>query len=216
MQKLILSLIPAISLFATFEEAAEEIVQAGAILNQMRLCPATSGNFSCKVDENLIAVTVSGKHKGHLTMDDVMLVDLQGVPQGTGKKPSAETLLHTVLYAVYPDLGAALHTHSANAIVLTRLLDSELVTVGYEIHKAFHGIKTHESELRIPIFENSQDYPALTAEIAKYLQENPETVAFLLRGHGVYTWGRTMKEAMNRVEALENLFECEWKLRITK
>ena len=215
MQKLFILLLPALSLFATLQDAAEEIVRAGVLLNEARLCPATSGNISRKVDENLIAVTVSGKHKGQLRPDDVILVDLEGIPQGTLKRPSAETLLHTLLYKADPTIGAVLHTHSANAIVLTRILASSplFVTEGYEIHKVFGGIKTHESILEFPIFENSQDYVALSSEIEQYLHAHPDTYAFLLRGHGVYIWGRNMSEALIRVEALENLLECELKLK---
>jgi len=202
------------ALFASFDEAVQEIIHAGVALHQMRLCPATAGNFSRKIDERLIAITVSGKHKGELTADDVILIDYKGMPQGTSKKPSAETLLHTVLYAMYPDIGAVLHTHSSNAIILSRLVGFQLITEGYEIHKIFDGIRTHESTIEFPVFENSQNYIALSAEVTDYLKEHPMPHAILLRGHGVYVWGTTMKEALNRVEALENLFECEVKLRL--
>jgi methylthioribulose-1-phosphate dehydratase len=208
-------LLAPLALPAALKDAAEEIVQVGIELHKANLCPATSGNFSLKIDENLIAITVSGKHKGHLTTDDVLLVNLEGIPQETSKRPSAETLLHTMLYTLYPDLGAVVHTHSANAIVLSRLLvsQSHLMTEGYEIHKIFDDIHTHDSTFKIPIFENSQDMVALAAEIAHYLKQHPITNAFLLRGHGMYTWGRTMNETMYRVEALEHLFECELKVR---
>src|SRR4051812_13171450 len=87
----------------TLDQAAEEIVEAGVFLNRFGLCPATSGNFSRRLDEQDIAVTVSGKHKGELTAEDVLIVDLQGKPQASTKKPSAETLIHTALYALYKD-----------------------------------------------------------------------------------------------------------------
>lgn len=209
-----LLLLPIPLLPTTLQEAAEEIVQAGIFLNRFGLCPATAGNFSRRLDENLIAVTISGKHKGELTVDDVIVVNLEGKPQGTIKTPSAETLLHTLIYSLYPDAGAALHTHSANGVVLTRLLrfESTLVTEGYEMHKVF-GIPTHESTLIIPIFENSQDYLELSAEVTDYLRQHPKTFGLLLRGHGFYTWGRDMKETRNRVEAFEHIFECELKQR---
>ena len=199
-----------LSLLANLEQAAEEIVQAGIALNQERLCPATSGNLSRRIDDQLVAVTVSGKHKGELTLEDVIQVDLKGTPQGTLKKASAETLLHTMLYTLYPDVGAVLHTHSTNGVVLSRMIDGDaLVTEGYEIHKVFGGIQTHESTLHTPIFENSQDIASLASLISKYLQEHPNTFGFLLRGHGFYTWGKDMKEARYRIEAFEQLFECE-------
>lgn len=198
-----------------FIEAAKEIVEAGVFLNKYRLCPATSGNFSRRLSEGLIAVTASGKHKGELTVDDILMVDLQGSPRASSLKPSAETLLHTSIYNLYPEVGAVLHTHSLNGIVLTQLIsNSELITEGYEIHKIFPGIKTHKSTVVTPIFENSQDIAALADEVSDFLKVYPNTYGFLIRGHGFYTWGRDMQEAKNRIEAFEHLFESEWKLHL--
>jgi|SRR5579871_3662304 len=204
--------LPALS----FDQAAEEIVDAGIFLNHFGLCPATSGNLSRRLEEQLVAVTVSGKHKGELSAEDVLIVDLSGNAHAGSKKPSAETLLHTALYALFPDVGAVLHTHSLNGTILTRLNPSKKmpVTEGYEIHKAFPGIKTHESRVEIPIFENSQDIAAMAAEVSAYLQHHPHVYGFLIRGHGFYTWGRDMKEAKIRVETFEYLFESELKLHL--
>jgi methylthioribulose-1-phosphate dehydratase len=209
------ALIPYLNLPAlSFDRAAEEIVDAGVFLNRFGLCPATSGNLSRRLDEHYVAVTASGKHKGELAAEDILIVDLSGNVQGSAKKPSAETLLHTAVYALFNEAGAVIHTHSLNGTVLTRLMPSKnaLVTEGYEIHKVFPGIKTHESQLEIPIFENSQDIAAMASEVTAYLQEHPNVCGFLIRGHGFYTWGRDMKEAKNRVEAFEYLFETELKI----
>ncbi len=211
--------LPFLDLLAVnFDQAAEEIVEAGSFLNRLGLCPATSGNLSRRLEEQFVVVTASGKHKGELTSEDVLIVDLEGKSQGGTKKPSAETLLHTAIYALFKDVGAVLHTHSLNGIVLTRIMPSEkmLVTEGYEIHKAFPGIKTHDSRVEIPIFENSQDIATMAAEVTAYLQEHPHVYGFLIRGHGFYTWGRDMKEAKIRVEAFEHLFETELKILAAK
>ena len=62
----------------SLDEAVEAIVASGRRLDARGLAPATSGNYSVRVDEGKIAVTVSGRHKGRLTRDDVMLVDERG------------------------------------------------------------------------------------------------------------------------------------------
>ncbi|MBS0624867.1 MAG: methylthioribulose 1-phosphate dehydratase [Verrucomicrobia bacterium] len=210
---LLAALIPVVS-----DQAADEIVKAGQFLDKAGLCPATAGNLSVRLSSEYAAISISGKHKGELTSDDVLVVDFQGKPQNTTKKPSAETLLHTVIYSLFEDVGAVLHHHTLNGTVLSRLMANEksFVTEGYEIHKAFRGHPTHESRVEIPIFENSQDYPALAAEVAAYLQEHPETLGFFLRGHGLYTWGRDMREAKIRVETFEYLFESEIKMRMLR
>lgn len=217
MRLLAISLLSPLLCFSSvpFDQASREIVEAGVFLNRFGLCPSTSGNISVRLEESKVAVNVSGKHKGELTIDDVLIVDLEGKPQASNKKPSAETLIHTAIYSLFPEMNAVLHTHTLNGTVLARLVDPDkvLITEGYELHKAF-GIDTHESTLQIPIFENSQDMTLLSAEITSYLQEHPNVYGILIRGHGLYTWGRDMREAKIRVEAFEYLFESEWKFRI--
>jgi methylthioribulose-1-phosphate dehydratase len=166
------------------------------------------------VGPDLAAITVSGKHKGELIPDDIMLVDLEGKAYNSAKMPSAETLMHTLVYSLFEDVGAVLHHHTVNGTVLSRLLVNSFATEGYEMHKAFRGYTTHESRVEIPIFENSQDYPALAIQVREYLQAHPDTLGFFLRGHGLYTWGRDMKEAKIRVETFEFLFEAELKMRL--
>ena len=197
-----------------FNQAAEEIVEAGNFLNHFGLCPATSGNLSRRLEGQFIAITASGNHKGKLSTEDVLIVDLNGNAQDSAKKTSAETLLHTAIYTQIKDVGAVLHTHSLNGVVLTRLMPSEkaLITSGYEIHKIFPGITTHDSCLEIPIFENYQDIAAMADEVITYLQKHPQTYGFLIRGHGFYTWGCDMKEAELRTEAFEYLFKAELKI----
>ncbi|MBI2810166.1 MAG: methylthioribulose 1-phosphate dehydratase [Candidatus Melainabacteria bacterium] len=213
-----LLLFPILATAGEYPQAAEQLVNVGHFFNGLGLCAATAGNFSTRVDSDLILITVSGKHKGELTADDVMLVNLEGKAQNTTKRPSAETALHTVVYRHFPSVGAVLHTHSVNGTVLSRLLapKTAFVTEGYEIHKIFPGISTHESTVTLPIFENSQDYVTLSADVSNYLQTHPQTYGFYLRGHGLYTWGKDVKEAQVRTEAIEFLFDCELKTQLIR
>jgi len=55
--------------------------------------------------------------------------------------------------------------------------------------------------------ENAQDMPALARRVEELLRERPDAHAFLLRRHGLYTWGRDLAEAVRHVEILEFLFE---------
>ena len=100
---------------------AQAIVAAGRKLGAQGLTPATSSNFSMRLDAAHVAVTVSGRDKGALTPDDVMVVDFDGVAVGTAARPSAETALHTHLYRRYPDAQAVLHTHSRTQTVASSL-----------------------------------------------------------------------------------------------
>ena len=191
--------------------AAQSIVDAGRFLYDRGWSPATSSNYSARIDSDHIAITVSGRHKGQLAAGDVMVVDLNGNPVQSNCKSSAETLLHTVLYQVFPDAGAVLHTHSVKATVLSRLIPpgKSLELEGYELQKAFAGVTSHEGRLSVPVFDNTQDIPALAEQTAEWFRAHPEQLGYLIRGHGLYTWGATMADCLRHVEAFEFLFECE-------
>jgi methylthioribulose-1-phosphate dehydratase len=192
------------------DEAVQTIIATGRRLDVRGLAAATSGNYSLRLGSGQLAITVSGRHKGRLGPADVMVVDIEGGSL-EGRKPSAETALHTSLYRLYPQVNAVLHVHSVAAVTLTRSLPtaSEIVLEGYEMLKAFPGISTHRSAVSIPIFENSQDIPALAAAVERRLEAGPAVPAYLIRGHGVYGWGRDMEEAERIIEALEHLLLCE-------
>ena len=198
----------------TREHLSLEIIEAGRFLYGRGWSPATSSNYSARLSATEALLTVSGKHKGQLGLDDVLATDLSGNSLEPGKKPSAETLLHTQLYNWRREIGAVLHTHSVNATVLSRLTPGESIEFeDYELQKAFSGVSTHESTVRVPIFDNDQDIERLAAKVQPWLDTHPDCVGYLIRGHGLYTWGARMSDALRQIEAFEFLFECELKTR---
>src|SRR5690606_159078 len=118
--------------------------------------PATSSNFSLRLDDHHVAITVSGGDKGRLTEADIMVVDLDGQPVATEQRPSAETLLHTQLYKRFAEIGCVLHTHSMNQTVASRLYSGtgHVHLEGYELLKAFTGNTTHETAIELPVLPN--------------------------------------------------------------
>ena len=195
-----------------FESAATALVDAGKQLYQQGMVPATSGNFSAKLTDGQLAITVSGRHKGKLTVDDIMRVDAQGQSLD-GRRPSAETLLHVGIYDRYPDARVVLHPHSVNATVLSRLCGGWLDLQDYELLKAFPGINTHDCKVRVPVFANDQDITRLSKKVDDCLAEMEAAHGYLIKGHGFYTWGESMEDALRHVEAFEFLFECELQIR---
>ena len=185
-----------------------ELIDAGKKLYARGWVPATSGNFSARLDPDKIAITVSGKDKGTLNSEDIMTVDQKGQPLDN-KAPSAETELHVALYARYPATNAVLHTHSINATLISKIHNSGIQLRGYELLKAFHGVKTHETTIQVPVFENDQNIARLSGKVSKYLDNNPQIYGYLIAGHGLYTWGQSVQEALRHIEAFEFLFECE-------
>jgi methylthioribulose-1-phosphate dehydratase len=176
--------------------------------------PSTSSNFSRRLDARHVAITVSGRDKGRLVENDIMVVDLDGNAVGSEHRPSAETLLHTQLYRRFPGIGCVLHTHSRVQTVASRLYAGagHVRLEGYELLKAFHGNTTHEAELVLPVLPNTQDMATLAAQVDALLDDGP-LWGYLIDGHGLYTWGRDMAEARRHLEAFDFLLDCELELR---
>jgi methylthioribulose-1-phosphate dehydratase len=193
---------------------------AGEIITNVRelslagLTPATSSNFSRRLDDRHAAITVSGRDKGRLTEADIMVVDFDGNPVATQEHPSAETLLHTQLYRRFPEIGCVLHTHSQTQTVASRLYAGagHVHLEGYELLKAFHGNTTHEAAISVPVLANSQDMPTLAAQVDTLLDAQC-LWGYLIDGHGLYTWGRDMADTRRHLEAFEFLLGCELELR---
>ena len=176
--------------------------------------PATSSNFSLRLDDSHVAITASGGDKSRLTEAGVMVVDLDGQPVATDRRPSAETLLHTQLYSRFAGIGCVLHTHSRNQTVASRLYagPGHVRLDGYELLKAFAGNTTHETAIDLPVLPNSQDMRTLAAQVDALLDRQC-VWGYLIDGHGLYTWGRDIAEARRHLEAFEFLLGCELELR---
>ena len=195
-----------------FPSCVQALIEAGQQLYAQRMVPATSGNFSARLADDHLAITVSGRHKGRLNERDIMQVDAEGRSLDE-RRPSAETLLHVFIYQRFPQARVVLHPHSVNATVLSRMCGEWLVLQDYEILKAFPGIDTHESTVKIPVFENDQDISRLAKKVDTCLAALDQPPGYLIRGHGFYTWGESMEDALRHVEAFEFLFDCELRLR---
>ncbi len=189
-----------------WNEAAAEIVSAGRRLDRRGWVPATAGNLSRRLADGRIAITRSGVHKGFLDPGDVIEVGPDGEALHAGHRPSAETLLHCQIYRHLPE-GAVLHGHSVAATVLSLETPApELAFSGYELLKVFEGQSSHDVTLRLPVFDNDQDIARLSRAVAPHLRGC--TMGYLIRGHGVYVWGRSMAQALARLEGLEFLLAC--------
>lgn len=199
---------------ALLRERAGEIVTATRELAAAGMTPATSSNFSRRLDGRHAAITISGRDKGRLSEDDVMVVDFDGNAVGSDHRPSAETLLHVQLYRRLPEAGCVLHTHSVAQTVASRLFAGagHVRLEGYELLKAFEGNRTHDMAIEVPVLPNSQDMPTLAAQVDALL-DRQGLWGYLIDGHGLYAWGADMARARRHLDAFEFLLSCELELR---
>jgi methylthioribulose-1-phosphate dehydratase len=215
--------------------AAEQLVHAGRRFDQRGWVMGTSGNFSVVIDRDplRLAITSSATFKGELGTDQILEMDERGAPIGAGQsqrsrgptparsraatsrraraagaRASAEALLHLEIVRVR-GAGAVLHTHSIWSTLLSeRFAEARGVLIeGYEMLKGLEGIRTHEHREWLPIVDNDQDMTRLSGVVRGVLDGHPDAHGFLLRRHGLYTWGADLPQAVRHIEILEFLME---------
>lgn len=174
--------------------------------------PATSTNYSYK-ENGQIFVSKSGIDKSQFLESYFMKVDATGNPMAEDQslKPSAETLIHCVLYDLFPSTKVILHAHSVYSVLNSQKYDDFIHFEGYEIQKGFKGQTTHENLVSIPIIDNTQDMQVFS----KWMKQNVahfQHHCFIIRNHGTYAWGDSLFEAKRHLETLEYLLEINWKL----
>lgn len=212
------------------EKAKEELISVSKLFYSRGWMMGTSGNLSIFIPENRnqisdfkFLITASGKNKGELTKDNFILVDQNGkkvfqIPESNpDTTPSAETILHSTIYK-QTNAKAIYHIHTTN-ITLLSMYAGKIQKCGLEKEDFIEcenlemlkglGFKTHETKVSIPIINNNQNMDFISNICNNYLIEN--IPGLILRGHGIYAWGKTPEEAKRHIEIFEFLFEYKVK-----
>jgi methylthioribulose-1-phosphate dehydratase len=172
----------------------------------------TAGNLSAREDDNHFWITASGKPKGRLNEDDFLLVRVKDgaviEKRVAADKPSAETAIHRVIYAQFPDARACLHGHSVATCLAadrTKKGAKALRLPAIEMLKGF-DIWQQNPKVDLPLFENHLDVAKIAKEIeARFKKAKPAVTALMIRAHGPTVWGAGLQQAYNRFEILDFL-----------
>ncbi|WP_067811381.1 bifunctional S-methyl-5-thioribose-1-phosphate isomerase/methylthioribulose 1-phosphate dehydratase [Nocardia beijingensis] len=173
--------------------------------------PGTAGNISVRTGATAV-VTGSGLSKGELTERDMVTVRVaDSAPvSSSGRKPSAETTIHTAVYRTR-SAGAVVHIHPPFATALATRSAAPgtfgtLRITDYELIKGLGGGDPAVAD--IPVFPNWPDVPRIGADIEQYLLDHPDALPVLvIAGHGITAWGDDLAQARDRAECLEALCE---------
>jgi methylthioribulose-1-phosphate dehydratase len=193
------------------DHLASELAHIGRVFYERGWVFGTSGNLSAVTSERplRLAITPTGLDKGSLEPKQFLEIDgAARVVRGRGR-PSAETGLHLAIVRAC-GAGAVLHTHSLWSTLLSDAFSTEgaVRLEGFEMLKGLSRVSTHEHREILPIFENSQDIPALSQQVEARLKTDSSIHGFLIRRHGLYTWGKDLPEAKRHIEVLEFLLEA--------
>ena len=176
----------------------EQIVEYGKKLITSGLTTGSGGNISIyNREENLVAITASGLDYFETTIEDIIIVDLEGniVEMKEGLKPSSETGMHLIFYNNRDDANAIVHTHSKFATAISSM-GWNLEPVHYLIGFAGYDVKCAEYATY-----GSQEL----AENA--LAAIDDRNAVLLANHGLIALGSDIGRAFSTAEHLEFVSE---------
>jgi methylthioribulose-1-phosphate dehydratase len=171
--------------------------------------PATSTNYSFKENDQ-IWVSRSGVDKATFQAEDFIAIDENGQVQAPfiGTKPSDETMIHVLIYRLFPEAKVILHSHSKKPVLISTKHGQYFPVEKYEIQKGFSGVNTHDCALQIPIFENAQEMSYFEQVLPERSPEIKQH-CFIIRQHGTYAWGENLFSAKRHLETLDYLCECE-------
>jgi len=177
----------------TIDEIKKSIVQAGIRLVDSGLISRTWGNISCRIDENTMAISPSGRDYLSLMAEEIVEVKLSDCSYSGKIKPSVEKGIHASVYMLYPETNFVIHTHQVNASVVGAL-----------------GLKSVKIE---------GDYPSLGGEVlcAEYAIPGTKLLckhvteclkrskgnAVIMVYHGALCFGKNQDEAFNTATQLE-------------
>jgi L-fuculose-phosphate aldolase len=171
----------------------KDICEVGRRMYDKNFVAASDGNISVLMEDGNILVTPSGKNKGRLGEEDLVVTSFQGEKLYGKLAPSSELEMHMTVYRNRPDVKAVVHAHPPNAtgfavagVPLDKPLISEVVLTLGSIPLAEYGTPTT---------------PELAAAIEPYVRGHD---AILLANHGAMSSGPDVFLAYDRMETVEH------------
>lgn len=188
------------------DDLIKEVYQANLGLVESGLVIQTWGNVS-GIDraEGLIAIKPSGVRYDELTIEDIVVVDLDEKIVRGNKRPSSDTATHIELYKAFPEIGGITHTHSAYATVFAQAC-REITCFGTTHADHFHGNIPLTRFLKEEEIEVDYEKNTGLVIVERFRELNPiQTPGVLVAGHAPFTWGKNAADSLCNSEILERV-----------
>ena len=166
------------------------------------LVHGTAGNFSARLPDGNVVMTPSSLAYETMTLDDLVVVDLEGNTVEGTRSPTTEKMLHLACLAAYDDIHAVIHCHAKFATMFA--LVREPVPCVIEEVEVFVGGDVPVAEYR---FTGSQE---LADEVSRHVKDR---AAVLMANHGLLTVGKSPADALKIANLVETTAEIVWGAR---
>lgn len=175
----------------------QELCRLHTILPQSELVAWTSGNISARdSDSDTMLIKPSGLGFDELTPESMVHTDLNATVLEGAYKPSSDTATHAYIYREMPEVGGIVHTHSRYA--------TAFAAVGKEI-PCFLTAMADEFGGPIPLGGFALiGGEEIGREVVRVLKGH-KSPAIIMQNHGVFTLGKTPKEAVKAAVMCEDV-----------
>lgn len=184
--------------FTSEQQLREAIILTGRILYHSGLMVSNDGNISVRLPNGNILITPSGVTKGRISVEDLLVINLDGQIKKTAENPNvkatSEQPMHLEIYRQRPDVRAVIHTHLIFANALAISMGKIRMDVIPEAAIAFG---------EIPITEFALPSSPQNAAAVRELIKNHDVL--LIRNHGSLAVGKNLDEALIKTERLEHI-----------
>lgn len=188
------------------EELKKEVLEANLALPKYNLVTFTWGNVSgINREEGLVVIKPSGVEYDEMTVDDMVVVDLEGNVVDGHLKPSSDTPTHLVLYKNFPDIGGIVHTHSPWATVWAQA-GRAIPALGTTHADYFNGAVPCTREMTGNEIRGDYELETGRVIVEAFKKINPNEIpGVLVHSHGPFTWGKDPSEALYHAVVLEEV-----------
>jgi len=194
------------------ESLKKDVLEANLQLPKHKLITFTWGNVSgIDREQGLVAIKPSGVEYDNMTVDDIVVVELESGKKVDGKlSPSSDTATHLELYKAFPNIGGVVHTHSRWATIFAQS-GFGIVPLGTTHADYFYG--EIPCTRKMSDLEIAGDYEAETGNVIveTFAKLDPDAVpAVLVHSHGPFTWGCDAFDAVHNAVVLEEVAFMAW------
>ena len=171
----------------------EQIVRFSHLCYERHLLVGLDGNLSARLSDDLVLCTRAGCHKGLLTDDHLVVIDMQGNKVRGEGEPTSEMAMHLACYRERPDVEAVVHAHPPMCIAFTLAGVSMARCILPEVVLTLGAVPTLDYQ--------TTGTRTLGDKVGEAVRSHD---AVMMDRHGAVCVGKTLEEAFCKLEVLEH------------
>lgn len=195
-----------------FEELKEEVLIANLALPKFGIVIFTWGNASAiSKDRKYVAIKPSGVSYEKMDTSDIIITDIEGNIIEGQLRPSTDLKTHLEIYKAFPKVNGVVHTHSTNA---TAFAQARLGIPAFGTTHADHFYGEVPCTRALTKAEVNEDYEKNTGKVIAETMHDIDYMSMpgiLVAGHGPFTWGKDVHDAVYNAVVLEKVAEIAMK-----